>query len=111
MSSAAPLTPAYAPVASASMRWVPGAASVGLAVLSFALNGIGYAMAHPGRVDCPVTEIWRGTLFAVASVGTAVPGLLCGTAGVASRRTNRPLALAGLALNAAFGWVFYALWT
>lgn len=97
------------PAASAS-RWIPGAVSIGLAVMSFAMNGIGYALAHPGRVDCPVTEIWRGTMLAVGSLGTAVPGLLCGAAGVMHRRSNRRAAGLGFALNAAFGVTFYLLW-
>src|SRR5687768_15571487 len=107
MTTVAYLRPLSPPSAS---RWVPGAVSIGLAVVSFAMNGIGYALAHPGRVDCPVTEIWRGTMLAVGSLGTAVPGLLCGAAGVVHRRSHRPAALVGFALNAAFGVVFYLLW-
>ena len=107
MSSVAHIGPPPVP---SSMGWIPGALSVGLAAVSFILCGIGYALAHAGQVDCPVTEIWRGTLFAVASVGTAVPGLLCGAAGGVCGRTNRSLALTGLALNGGFGVMFYALW-
>ena len=92
------------------MRWIPGAASVGLAALSFVLCGIGYALAHADPVACPVTEIWRGTLFAVASVGTAIPGVLCGAVGGVCGRANRSLAMTGLALNGGFGLLFYALW-
>jgi len=110
MSRATPLPYNQRPARTAGLGWVPGGASVGLAGLALLFTWIGYVIVHPHGAECPISEIWRGTLLAVGSVGLAVPGLFSGLVGVVCPRMNRLLALLGVLLNAGFALVFYSLW-
>lgn len=94
----------------AGLGWLPGGASVGLAGLALLFTWFGYLIVHPHGADCPISEIWRGTLFAIGSVGLAVPGLFSGLFGVVCPRMNRLLALLGVMANVGFGVLFYSLW-
>jgi hypothetical protein len=89
---------------------VSAVASITLAATSLALTLVAYQIVHPAGAMCPVEDIWRGTLIAVTSVGTAVPALACGLFGAVARGSNRLLSLLGLALTGAFGLTFYVLW-
>lgn len=89
-----------------------GLVAVTLAGASVLVNLAGYSLAYAPPGECTLEEIWRGTLLAVTSVGTAVPALACGLAGCAARAApGRRLALLGLAMTAGFAAMFYALWT
>ena len=98
------------PPAPPALRWLPGGVSIALAIVSAVLTLLGYDLAHPANAYCPVTEIWRGVMLCIASLGTAAPGLVCGVAGSLCGRSNRSLSLAGLAANVAFLALFALLW-
>jgi hypothetical protein len=100
----------FCPTAPPTLRWLPGAVSIVLAVVSTALTLIGHDLAHPGNAYCPVTEIWRGIMLCVASLGTAAPGVVCGLVGSLCGRSNRGLSLAGLGSNLGFLALFALLW-
>ena len=72
-----------------------------LALASYALCWAGHGMADGGYTNSVVTDVWQATVFAIASLGTALPGVALGLAGSLWGRTNRSFAVLGLGLNAA----------
>ena len=92
----------------ATTNWVPGAVSVSLALASYALTWAGYTQSSHN--DCAMTDVYGGAMFAIASLGTAIPGLLLGLFGAACGRTNRLFPALGAVLSAAFFGAFYMVW-
>ena len=88
-------------------RWVPGAVAVSLALASYALSWAGHRLAGGGATDCVLTDVWQAAVFAIASLGTALPGLALGLAGSLWGGAGRLFSLLGFGLNAAFCGVFY----
>ena len=91
-------------------RWL-GGVSLLLIAVSAGINLVGYAIAHPAYGHCPLEDMWRGVLLAIASLGTAVPAGACALAGTVARGADRRWSLAGLAATALFAGMFIALWT
>ena len=84
--------------------------AISLAVASYALSFAGHGMSAGRPTDCVVTDVWQAAVFAIASLGTALPGLALGLAGSLWGGAGRLFSLLGFGLNAAFFGVFYLLW-
>jgi hypothetical protein len=90
-----------------SARWLSGGASIALALVSFVLTYAGYALGHSH--DCLFTDVYRGAIFAIASLATALPALAVGLAG-SFGQGNRMLAIIGAAISASFFVAFWMVW-
>jgi hypothetical protein len=106
--SPTPLIPfalSYAAPAASPVRWVAGAASLGLAIASVGLSAVGR-----GALGGGIGEAWAGAMFVVFAVAAAVTGLFCGASDATFGKGDRTLSILGSLCNVLAGGVVWAMW-
>jgi hypothetical protein len=88
------------------VRWVAGAASLGLAIGSVGLSAVG----HAALAGSAVGDGLAGAAFAVVAVAAAVTGFFCGASDAAFGKGDRTLAVLGTLCNVLAGGAIYAMW-
>ena len=100
-----PFALTYATPAASPVRWVAGAASLGLAIGSVGLSAVGR-----GAMGGGIGEAWAGAMFVVFAVSAAVTGLFCGASDAVFGKGERTLSVLGSLCNVMAGGVIYAIW-
>jgi hypothetical protein len=97
----------YAALAANPVRWVAGAASLGLAIAAVGLSAVGKGTLASAAIG----DAWAGAMFAVLAVAAAVTGFFCGSSDAVFGKGERTLSILGSLCNLLAGGVIYAMWS
>lgn len=100
-----PFALTYAAPAASPIRWVAGAASLGLAIASVGLGAIGR-----GALGGGIGDAWAGAMFVVVAVAAAITGLFCGASDAVFGKGDRTLSVLGSLCNVLAAGIVYAMW-